>query len=78
MNVKGELRLELRGVDVLAVEAVRHPLRKLHACNRRRREALCIVNHKVTAVGRLVIHKCCQIAIILPCAHAKAQAERLV
>ena len=36
VDVEGELRLELRGVDVLPMEAEGNPLRKLHARDRLR------------------------------------------
>ena len=78
VDVEGELRLELRNIDVLAVEPMRHPLRQLHASHRLWREAARIVDHKVAAVTRLVIHICRQIAIVLTCSHTPAKMTALL
>lgn len=67
MDVEGKLRLKLRGVDVLAVEAVRHPLRKLHARHRLCREAARVIDHELAAVCLLVVHICRQVSVILTC-----------
>lgn len=67
MDVEGELRLELRGVDVLSMEAERNPLRKLYARDRLRREAARVVHHEFAAVFCLIVHVCCQVPVILAC-----------
>ena len=68
VNVEWKLRLKLCCIDVLAVEAIGHPLRQLHHSHRLVGEGAGVVDHKVAATGALVVHEEHQVPIILTCA----------
>ena len=67
VDVKRKLRLELCCVDMLAMEAVGHPLRQADHSHRLVGEGLGIIDHKIAAVGALVVHKEHEVPIILAC-----------
>ena len=67
VDVKWKLRLELCYIQMLAMKAVGHPLRQADHSHWLIREGLGIINHKIAAIGALVIYKEHQVPVVLAC-----------